>query len=302
MSLVKWGHLLSLQAAVVEPLSVSDFVVTVLVPEVSVLLIMEDNGWDGGENPSACRGAEWDAQRQAAMGVRADSAQYGLWRFREDTKDGAATLRRLEQGMGEKKQRLQALSEAAEHAVATKVKSKPKSKPRRAVQGDADEPIVITSASTSAANSDIEALSDADFGAGDVVMSLGDTDTDTGTDAPDPSDYGDGDGDDGDDWMRNALAVADAVEDGRGGSGRSGGGLALQGRGLGQGSAGRGVRTSASTAVSGSGSGSAAAMVGRKSQKLAPAPSVDSLVWEDDAFVKEACATVDVLGGGRPRV
>jgi hypothetical protein len=61
-----------------------------LYPEASILLIMDDLGWDGGHRQL---GTEWEAARKKAEKVWNASREYGRWRFRDDTEEGKRVLR-----------------------------------------------------------------------------------------------------------------------------------------------------------------------------------------------------------------
>lgn len=99
--LTKWGMMRPLSKEAILPLSTTDFIATVLVPEAAVLLIMEDQGWSG--NPS---GSRWKLAMREAMDIRTRSAEYGHWRFREDGV-GQAVLARLKSAEEEKKRRVE---------------------------------------------------------------------------------------------------------------------------------------------------------------------------------------------------
>lgn len=92
----------SLSTSVIHPLSPTDFITCVLVPEAAVLLIMEDNGWSGG-----CRGPAWDAARKEAMVIRGKSEEYGHWKFRENSIEGERVRAVLKRQEGGKRERIE---------------------------------------------------------------------------------------------------------------------------------------------------------------------------------------------------
>jgi len=60
----------------------------VLVPEAVTLLIMGDRGWSSKK----CKGDQWKRAREEALEIRQNSAEYGRWRFREQSEQGRKIL------------------------------------------------------------------------------------------------------------------------------------------------------------------------------------------------------------------
>ncbi|WVQ73840.1 hypothetical protein IAR50_003421 [Cryptococcus sp. DSM 104548] len=83
----------------IDPLSPSDFIANVLVPEASIFLIMDDN---------QCRSFDEDAYEDAAR-MREESAKYGDTKFREGDRQAKMLLEELRKGAGEKRERLKRL-------------------------------------------------------------------------------------------------------------------------------------------------------------------------------------------------
>lgn len=98
-----WGHLPTLDTDAIYPLSASDFIITVLVPEAVLLLIMQDKGW----NSSKCKGDAWTTARDAAQEVRHKSAEYGRWRYREEGEAGKQVLETLAARVSKKTKRVE---------------------------------------------------------------------------------------------------------------------------------------------------------------------------------------------------
>lgn len=110
--LVKW-KLLTLRADKIQPLSSTDFIIHVLVPEAAILLIMQDQGWEGGA------AADREAARAKAMDTHRQSGEYGRAAFREESAQGREVLSHLEATLEEKRRRLErrAREEAEVHRL-----------------------------------------------------------------------------------------------------------------------------------------------------------------------------------------
>ncbi|WVW79927.1 hypothetical protein I302_101898 [Kwoniella bestiolae CBS 10118] len=96
LSMRKWGYYpwltKSLNPPTIDPLSWTEFVTHVLVPEASILLIMDDQ-----KSPTEYVEAER---------IRKESVNYGMWKFREDDEDSKGILSELMEGKEDKKGRL----------------------------------------------------------------------------------------------------------------------------------------------------------------------------------------------------
>ena len=97
-NLLKWGLLPTLASRAdspspIQPLSPSDFICQVLVPEAAVFLIMEDRGY---KSDGLARSATWDEDRAGASHVRKESVEYGRWKFRGDGPDAEDILEELD--------------------------------------------------------------------------------------------------------------------------------------------------------------------------------------------------------------
>lgn len=111
--LVKW-KLLTLRPDDIQPLSSTDFIIHVLVPEVAIALIMQDQGWKGQEAATSTAGK---AARAKAMKTHQRSGEYGRAAFREESVQGREVLGHLEATLEQKRRRLErrAQEEASAH-------------------------------------------------------------------------------------------------------------------------------------------------------------------------------------------
>lgn len=73
------------------PLQPIDFFIHVLVPEAAILLIMEDQHRDESMPP-----IDFAAAKTAAKRLWRESAEYGVWKFREDDEKGDRIIRGLQ--------------------------------------------------------------------------------------------------------------------------------------------------------------------------------------------------------------
>ncbi|WRT65504.1 uncharacterized protein IL334_002447 [Kwoniella shivajii] len=102
LSLRKWGHFPSLKSSdphfppSIDPLTWTEFVSHVLVPESAHLLIMSDQNYTHFSE---------DAYKQAQK-IRKESVNYGTWKFREDDDESQNILEEIENNKDEKKLRL----------------------------------------------------------------------------------------------------------------------------------------------------------------------------------------------------
>ena len=93
LNLANWKFL-ELDASQIHPLSSSEFILHVMVPEASVLLIMEDDGWTG-EQPF--RSTDWVAARTEACRIRLSSIKFGQGRYREDAEEYRKIIAEVEE-------------------------------------------------------------------------------------------------------------------------------------------------------------------------------------------------------------
>lgn len=100
--LVKW-RLLCLRSDI-HPLKSADFIVHVLVPEAAILLIMQDEGWEG---PEAANKEAFSKARSMAMKIHRQSGGYGRAAFREDIMQGQEVLSRLDASRDAKRRMLE---------------------------------------------------------------------------------------------------------------------------------------------------------------------------------------------------
>jgi hypothetical protein len=149
--LLQWGHL-PLATDAIQPLSASDFIMMVLVPEAATLLIMEDRGWTSAK----CKGSAWKDARAVALEVRTDSAEYGRWRFRGESDAGQRIVETLadETRLEGKRARV------AEHALALADKRSRKIKRSE----HARDPIEIASSDIDISSSDTGSADPSDYG------------------------------------------------------------------------------------------------------------------------------------------
>jgi hypothetical protein len=89
--LIQWGFLPALSSDEIYPLSQTDFILNVLVPEAATLLIMQDKGW----NKPRARGEGWQDALKTARTMRLKSAEYGRWRYREEGEEGQRVLKEI---------------------------------------------------------------------------------------------------------------------------------------------------------------------------------------------------------------
>lgn len=80
----------------IDPLSPSDFIANVLVPEAANFLIMQDRGREGFDQ----------AAYEAASKTRTESSKYGEWKFPEASKSSKRVLEDLRSGIDDKRRRL----------------------------------------------------------------------------------------------------------------------------------------------------------------------------------------------------
>lgn len=100
--LVKW-KLLTLRSDDIQPLSSTDFIIHVFVPEAAILLIMQDQGWDGEDTDREAA----KAARAKAMDTHRQSGEYGRAAFREESAQGREVLGQLEATLEKKRRRLE---------------------------------------------------------------------------------------------------------------------------------------------------------------------------------------------------
>lgn len=140
--LLSWGYFPTLRPSdpgevrSCEPLSAHDFVSHILVPEASILLIMEDLGWRGVHKPGS---DEWKEARNRAATVWRKSREYGRGRFGEGMEEGRAVLKEVQK-------RLEGMKdEIDEERRGDEVRKKRRlDKRKRTRKGEAREPIIIS--------------------------------------------------------------------------------------------------------------------------------------------------------------
>lgn len=101
--LVKW-KLLTIRPDDIQPLSPADFIIHVLVPETAILLIMQDQGWNGQDATDKAAASE---ARARAMDTHRQSGEYGRAAFREESVQGREVLGHLEATLEQKRKRLE---------------------------------------------------------------------------------------------------------------------------------------------------------------------------------------------------
>ncbi|WVF66867.1 hypothetical protein IAT40_001610 [Kwoniella sp. CBS 6097] len=114
-----------------EPLSWHDFVSHVLVPEASVLLIMQDRG----NSYATVQGYE------EAEAVRAESIKYGTWKFREEGDEAEDILEKLRNSVDKKRKRLRRIAVDVASASAS-ASAKPKEKTSASVSIETDNHVI----------------------------------------------------------------------------------------------------------------------------------------------------------------
>ncbi|WWC99098.1 hypothetical protein V866_005993 [Kwoniella sp. B9012] len=110
LSMRKWGCYPWLKSDtpmypdLIDPLSWTEFVTHILVPEASVLLIMDDRGHGHGH----CHGEGYEE----SVKIRKESVGYGTWKFREDDDDSKIVMDGLMNRKDDKKKRLKKIRKA----------------------------------------------------------------------------------------------------------------------------------------------------------------------------------------------
>ena len=64
-----------------------------MIPEASILLLMEDRGWTE-EQPSRC--PAWEAAWTEAARIRRSSVVFGQWKYREDAEEYRKIIQEVE--------------------------------------------------------------------------------------------------------------------------------------------------------------------------------------------------------------
>ena len=76
-------------------MSIVDFILNILAPEVSIWLIMQDKGWIEGQSMQS---SAWDAARKDANQVRCSSTPFGSVRWRADNEECQPILKEVPNG------------------------------------------------------------------------------------------------------------------------------------------------------------------------------------------------------------
>ncbi|OCF58123.1 hypothetical protein L486_04153 [Kwoniella mangroviensis CBS 10435] len=109
LSMRKWGYNPWLKSdtpmypELIDPLSWTEFLTHILVPEASVLLIMDDHGHG--------RDGKLEGYKESEK-IRKESVGYGTWKFREDDDDSRIVMNGLMVGKDDKKKRLKRIRKA----------------------------------------------------------------------------------------------------------------------------------------------------------------------------------------------
>lgn len=117
-----------------EPLSAHDFVSHILVPEASILLIMEDLGWRGVAKLGS---EEWTEARNRAVTVWRKSREYGRGRFGEGMEGGRAVLKEVQKTLEGMREEIEVERRGDEARKKRKME-------KRRRKGEAQEPIIIS--------------------------------------------------------------------------------------------------------------------------------------------------------------
>jgi hypothetical protein len=143
--LLSWGYFPTLRPSdpgevrSCEPLSAHDFVSHIIVPEASILLIMEDLGWRGVHKLGS---DEWTKTRNRAVTVWRKSREYGRGRFGEGMEGGRAVLKEVQKRLEGMKDEID--EERRGDEVRKRKRLEKKKKKKGEARGEAREPIIIS--------------------------------------------------------------------------------------------------------------------------------------------------------------